>query len=117
MKLLHVERAEIPRAKIVDYLLSLSHPDGRGKAGFFLSYGFTTDQWTQLADALRRHATDHEVNKVESTPFGTRHVVEGDLHAADGRRPMVRSVWFIEQNEADPRFVTTYPLPRRELTS
>lgn len=117
MKLPHIERAEIPRAKIVDYLLSLSHPDGRGKATFFLSYGFNVEQWSLLADALRLHAAENEVDKIEATPFGTRYVVEGELHMADGRRPMVRSVWFIEQNEADPRFVTAYPLPRRELTS
>lgn len=32
------ERARVDRAKTVDYLLSSSHPDGRGKAAFFTRY-------------------------------------------------------------------------------
>jgi hypothetical protein len=35
--------AYVDRTKIIDYLLSLSHPDGRSKAEFFRRFGFKTD--------------------------------------------------------------------------
>lgn len=96
MKLPNVGAAVVPRAKIVEYLLSPVHPTGRHKARFFGQFGFSLGAWQNLAAALRRHATEHELSIVEDTPFGTRYIVEGPLPAPDGRAPVVRSVWFIE---------------------
>jgi hypothetical protein len=110
MKLPNVDKTIIRREKITDYLLSPTHRDGRGKAGFFTRFGFTADAWETLADALRLHATEHEVAKIEATPFGTRYVVEGGLGAPDGRTPQVRVIWFIETGSDVPRLATAYPL-------
>ena len=109
MRLPNHERALVPREKVVDYLLSRSHKDGRGKAEFFSRFGFTPDAWQTLAEALRLHAARHEVLKAEATPFGTRYVVEGDLETPGGRSPTVRVVWFVESGEEIPRLATAYP--------
>jgi hypothetical protein len=50
----------------------------------------------------------------EASPFGTRYVIEGIISTPDGRAPFIRAVWFIETGEQIPRFVTAYPLQRRE---
>ena len=63
-----------------------------------------------MAAALLKHAADHEVANTESTPFGTRYVVEGTIETPGGRTPNIRSVWFLERNQDAPRFVTAYPL-------
>jgi hypothetical protein len=110
MKLPNVDKAIIRRAKIVDYLLSPTHRDGRGKAGFFTRFGFTADAWEMLAEALRLHATECDIVKIEVTPFGTRYVIEGALNAPDGRRPQVRVIWFIEMGSDTPHLATAYPL-------
>ena len=110
MKLLNVEAAGVSEDKITGYLLSATHRDGRHKAAFFLGFGFAADAWQTLAAALLKHAADHEVGKVESTPFGTRYVVEGTIEAPFGRTPSIRSVWFLEPSQDAPRFVTAYPL-------
>jgi uncharacterized protein DUF6883 len=34
------EQAIVEPAKVMDYLLSMAHPIGRGKAQFFLRFGF-----------------------------------------------------------------------------
>jgi len=104
------DRAVVPEAKIVKYLLSPTHPTGRGKAIFFMRFGFTLDQWKELADALLRHVVDHEVAKTENTLFGARYVVEGTLQTPDERNPRVRSVWFVERDSDIPQFVTAYKL-------
>jgi hypothetical protein len=102
----------VPRGKIVDYLLSRSHPDGAGKAVFFRGYGFAPERWEQLRDALRAHAGEHPATEAARSEFGVRYVVDGALHTPDGRAPLVRSVWFIEVGEQAPRLVTAYPLRR-----
>ncbi len=109
MKLPNVEKASIPQKKVTHYLLSPSHPDGRGKAGFFARFGFTPDSWQTLAAALLRHAAAHDVTKIEASPYGIRYIIEGSLETPDGRAPLVRVVWFIDTDEEIPRLVTAYP--------
>ena len=109
MMLPNGDRAEVPREKIVSYLLSATHPSGRDKAAFFARFGFARARWRVLAEALRRHAVAVEVTRAEPSPFGTRFVIEAPMLAPDGRSPRVRSVRFIEHGDEVPRFVTAYP--------
>ena len=117
MKIPAAESVEVPREKIVDYLLSETHPVGRHKAVAFRSWGFAADRWQELAESLRRHAAENDVTKEEQSPFGTRFVVEGIMESADGRSPQVRSVWFLRNEETVPQFVTAYPLKTRSQGS
>ncbi|MEW5720674.1 MAG: DUF6883 domain-containing protein [Chloroflexota bacterium] len=55
----------------------------------------------RLADALARHAAESEVAKSEQVRFGMRYVIDGIIHAPDGRTPSIRSVWFVEQGRGD----------------
>ncbi|MGE3152328.1 MAG: DUF6883 domain-containing protein [Nitrospiraceae bacterium] len=113
MKLPHADRLEIPKAKVVQYLLSSTHRAGRGKAGFFSACGFQVSKWDVLAQALRQHARDNVVSFTEDIPFGLRYVIEGPLVAPNGRQLQVRTVRFIDEGGQVPRFVTAYPLKRR----
>jgi Domain of unknown function (DUF6883) len=110
MKLSNAERALVPRAKIVDYLLSPTHPDGSSKAAFFVEFGFSIMEWEIMAKALAQHARETQVTRTEDSPFGTRYVIEGIINAPDGRTPFIRTIWFIENGHDVPRFVTAYPL-------
>ncbi len=107
------ERAVVPEQKVRAYLLSETHPDGRGKARFFSGYGYSDADWQTLAAALRRHPGEHSVAEIVETPFGVRYVVDGSLPTPDGRNPNVRTVWFIEREGGAPRLVTAYPVKRR----
>jgi hypothetical protein len=109
-KLPNVNKAIIPQKKITNYLLSPTHSSGRDKAVFFRRFGFTSDSWEVLAQALQQHAVRHEVVKIEASPFGSRYVIEGRIRTPSGRTPRIRVVWFIEAGEGIPRFVTAYPL-------
>jgi len=90
VKLLNLENANVPQAKITHYLLSPTHATGRGKAKFFIRFGFSAEQWEVLAEALLNHARDNNVTKIEPTPFGTRYVIEGTLETPVKRTPFVR---------------------------
>jgi Domain of unknown function (DUF6883) len=113
-RLPHVDRAVVPEAKIVDYLLSVRHSGGRAKARFLEEFGFSAQDWRVLRDAIIVHATTNDIAESHQTHFGTRYEIDGPLLAPDGRTPVVRVVWFVESQETAPRLVTL--VPRRITT-
>ena len=112
MKLPDCEHAVVPRAKVVYYLLSDTHRDGQHKAAFFKRFGFAVVEWERLVQALRAHATEHDVPRIETSSHGQRYIIEGIIRSPDMRNPLIRAVWFVESGEDTPRFVTAYPLRR-----
>ena len=114
MRLPRLDEASVPRAKIVDYLLAAHHRTGSAKARWFASFGFSPVRWTELADALRTHAVRNPVTLVDDTRFGRRYTVEGPIESPDGRNPGVRSIWFVDAGRNELRFVTAFPLRRRD---
>ncbi len=67
---------------------------------------------TQLSAVDAIHVVEHEVADSQDSRFGTRYTVEGELTTPQGRRPLVRVVWFVDKAASLPRFVTAYPLGR-----
>ncbi len=111
MKLPNVGNAEVPKSKVVNYLLDLTSENGKTKARFFLAFGFTIEAWEAMAEALKLHASTHEVARIEERlPFGVHYVIEGSLITPDGRNPDVRVVWIIDDGDDTPRLVSAYPL-------
>ena len=41
----NASQALVERQKLLGYLLSMTHPDGRTKAELFVRFGFTADNW------------------------------------------------------------------------
>lgn len=102
MALPNHDQAHVDPRKLTEYLLNRNHPGAKGKSAFFRGrYG---DDWEQLRDDLREHATGTVVS-AEETRHGTMYVVEGPLAGA-----LVRSVWMICTGESFPRLVTAYPI-------
>ena len=109
MRLPNAEQDRDAPEKTQGYLLSTEHEDGKDKAGFFLRFGFTREQWQVFADALRAHAVAHEVTSIRETPHGMKYVVDGVLETPDGRNPSVWTVWMLSADSEAPRFLTAYP--------
>jgi len=110
MKLPNAHLAIVEREKICDYLLNPDHRFGASKARFFFAFDFRVETWEILANALRKHAQQHEVSKVQETGYGLRYQVDGELRAPDGGRPRVRAVWQVDDGQIAPRLITVYPL-------
>ena len=110
MKLPHAEKAIVQPEKIAGYLLNPTHRYGASKAQFFMAFGFRAESAEQLRSALLEHARANEVVRMRETGFGQRYEVHGGLNCPDGRRPLVRSVWQIEEGDIAPRLITAYPL-------
>ena len=112
MKLPNFDCAVVPHEKINSYLLSPTHPYGRGKAKFFIRVGFSSLAGEAFVAALLRHVAANPVKKIADSPFGIRYTVEGEMATPDGSAPVIRAVWFIKTGETVPRLVTAYPLGR-----
>ena len=110
MKLPNVDKLIVEREKIADYLLNPAHRYGASKARFFTHFGFSAENWEQLAAALREHGRTHDITRTRETGFGQRYEVEGELNCPNGRRPRVRSVWQLDEGAVAPRLLTAYPL-------
>lgn len=101
----------VPVEKVRDYLLNADHVDGAPKAKFFIGGGFSPEKSDELADALRRHFLDNPPTTKKADKFGgVRITVDGPMTVPDGRAPLVRSVWAIDEGETSPRLITAYPV-------
>lgn len=109
MKLPWAYQAVISESKLKEYLLSDEHPLGRTKAQVLKRFGYSSESWMILGEDLRTLARNNDVVLVETSPFGTRFVVDGVLHTPNGRELLLRSVWFVDIDSEIPHFVTAYP--------
>jgi Domain of unknown function (DUF6883) len=110
MQLPNADVADVSRKKIVEYLLNPRHPDGAGKAAFFLAAGFRVESWQDLANALRSLAASAPILRRVDSRHGSKYIVDGPIEAPIGRMAAIRSVWIIDAGNRSPRWVTAYPL-------
>ena len=108
MNMPFLNRLRVDESKVVGYLLS--HANGQGKAGFFLTFLFQPGAWEELADALKAHARSNPVATKVDSRYGTRYSVDGELQTPSGRRPRVRTVWILEHGSEEPRLITAHPV-------
>ena len=109
MKLPNADKALVQREKITDYLLNAAHPDNNGKAEFFESFGFRSDDWKTLAKAMRQMTLGGEVITSLDTSHGVKYVLHAAMETPSGKTPLVRTVWIIDRGRNCPRLVTAYP--------
>lgn len=111
MKLRNFRRAIIPQEKLLDYLLSPTHPVGQFKARFFRALGYTNDNWKKLESDLREILGNDAAVK-EKTEYGQKYEVAGTLRGPLKTENSI-TAWIILNNEELPRFITAHPRDRR----
>jgi hypothetical protein len=109
MKLPAGESAYVPRDKITDYLLSLTHPVGCAKAVFFRAIGFDDSNTDLFESALLDIARNADVLEIEQKIYGEKYILEGPIHSPLNITRTIRTVWIVELNQNRPRFITAYP--------
>jgi len=108
MPIPEAHRAVVEDAKVRDYLLNLSHPDGGSKAIWFHSLGYHRDKWQDLANDLLDIAQNCMTFDTEITRFGVKYKVVGTVGRSEHRPGVVLTVWIVEDKDP-PRLVTAYP--------
>jgi hypothetical protein len=100
--------AIVERAKLVDYVLSQTHPIGRFKATFFASMGIDSENWEVLQSSLLSLAATADAKLGRTTEFGQKYLIPGHIVGPQDSADIL-SVWIIRAGEDRPRLVTVYP--------
>jgi hypothetical protein len=106
---LPAQDAIIAPAKIRDYLLSEEHPDGRGKARYLASLGYSREEWERLDRDLRDQILPLEARAVGASAWGSKYEILGVLKGPNGRAAWIRTIWIVLRQETRPSLVTLTP--------
>jgi Domain of unknown function (DUF6883) len=101
--------AIIPPDKLRDYVLSTTHPDGRGKAEYLGRLGYSQDAFGQLDADLRAQVLSREAQPGRASRYGQKYEILGSLTGPNGNTARVRTIWIILTGETAPRLVTLIP--------
>lgn len=110
MKLPNRDQAIVPKAKLVDYLLSKTHPVGNSKAKFFRKLKFDETNTETLAISLLKVARENDIKSTREFSYGTNYIIEGEIDTPIGKTVKIITVWFIKIEKIKPSFVTAYPV-------
>lgn len=106
MKLQNSQSAEVNLQKLLDYLLSDSHPIGKSKAKYLRSFGFSNANVELLKQGLITIAQTEDVKEVISSTHGVKYVIDGSLQTPVKVFIKLRTIWIIEKGEEVARFIT-----------
>src|SRR5260370_10208459 len=76
--------AVIPADKLREYLLSTTHPDGRGKAEYLGRLGYSQDAFGQLDADLREQVLSSEAQPGRASRYGQKYEILGPLTGPNG---------------------------------
>jgi hypothetical protein len=110
LKLPNNHRAEVNLQKLLDYLLSETHPVGKSKAKYLRSFGFNNANVELLKQGLITIAQAEDVKEAISSPHGVKYVIDGPLQTPVRTFIKLRTIWIIEKGEEVPHFITAYPI-------
>lgn len=110
MKLPNAKNAYVPEDKLLEYLLSETHPVGKSKAKFFRKIGFEETNINKFEKALLSIAHTNEVEETKEIAYGVNYTVKGLLKTPTRKVATIKTVWFIEYGKTSPRFVTAIPV-------
>ena len=77
---------------------------------FFRSFGLDETNAGTLEQGLISIARSEDVKEVLPSAYGTKYIIDGLLKTPAGKLAQLRTVWIIDIDQDDPRFVTAYPL-------
>ncbi|MGC6455981.1 MAG: DUF6883 domain-containing protein [Coraliomargaritaceae bacterium] len=106
----HKEDCFVEEQKIKEYLLNTTRMPGAAKAKFFQPFGFSSENWIQLANALEQHGHTQELVHTIRSSYGTKYTITGPLTCPDGRTPIIQTIWHVHTDALAPRLITAYPI-------
>jgi hypothetical protein len=110
MRLPNSDNASISKVKLTQYILSETHEVGRFKAKFFRKLGFNEDNIDVFTEAIRAVAQLENIEDMQSSSYGTKYIIDGEIETPVGKTIKVTTVWVIEKGQKRPRFITIYPV-------
>ena len=100
--------AVIAPAKLTKYLLNWREMDDKSK--FLAQAGYGQENWQQLEADLRNQILPLEaMQSKEVNRFGDVYEIRGVLNGVNGVNLSVVTIWMIEYETKQTKFITLYP--------
>lgn len=104
------EHAHVPLAKLADYALSPTNPEGKHKARVFRSaLGLVQADAGWLRSQILAAVLTEQAVEGDPTLYGSRYLVDFGL-TTDVGTATVRTAWIVRQDETFPRLTSCYIL-------
>lgn len=97
----------IAREKITEYLLKQRDEDDKSK--FLVSAGFTLDTVNELEKELRSQVEKFEAELFDTTDYGDKFQIRGELQGINGISLKVMTIWMYETSTEKWKFITLIP--------
>lgn len=97
--------ATIANAKLTQYLLVPLPKDDKSK--YLAQGGYFLDNWQQLENDIREQILSQQATLIETTKFGQKYQIRGNLIGPNGVVLPVITVWMTTPKET--KFVTLVP--------
>ncbi len=108
MFLPNADKAIINLEKIIDYVLSFEHFEGKNKARVFGSvFGLTKLNAADLIKAIRDAVLKTEAVKQSDTAYGTKFTVDFEF-TFNNKTNAIRTAWIVEKKDGIARLITCY---------
>ena len=102
--------AVIAEEKIRDYLLVLKSKNDKSR--WLASGGYTLDNWQRLQEDIRQ-LLQNKAQRVRENPWGQLYEIQGVLEGPNGKSLHVCSIWMIESETDQVKFITLYADKRK----
>lgn len=103
-------RVRVDKRKIINYLLDDNNPQNKGKALFFENVGYDkTDSDDSLRKAIEKIPKNGKFVSRTENFAGKKYEICGKIIAPNGKTYQLTTVWIVENNIDELRFVTAYP--------
>lgn len=111
MKLPNRESAIIKREKLTNYLLSLTHEEGKSKAKFFRRIGYNESNINELEQALLKICKSNTIKEVDTkkSDYVIKYTIYGLIDAPNGKQYRVKTIWAIDVGNKIPHLTTAHP--------
>ena len=106
---MRIKKWRIEKRKVTEYFLNENHSQGRSKALWFQSLGFSRNRWREFSDSIHILLQKPQGKDICKSTFGHRVVVWGFLETPRGEKVRVTTVWQVDRGVLAPRLITAYP--------
>ncbi len=97
----------IAKSKLNKYLLQWRFEDD--KSLFLSNAGYTIQNAEELLDDIRKQILPLDAEKFEETEYGSKFRIRGLLKGPNGNTLRIVTIWIMEENTQQTKFVTLFP--------
>lgn len=109
-----IKNVLIPKEKLTEYALNITHPKGKDKAYLFKKLlAIEVENWRYLAEQIVEGIHKAKICDIKYSSHGIQYYLNMPIKGLNGRNVTIRTAWIVIDDSL-PRLTTTYVLSEKE---